>query len=313
MKDDTYDDIAAIISSQDKDQITLSNTTHNTIDQTIENTNTNTTTSNLAQDALCHVSTATNTTTVSTEVGSEDVNEFRRKFRRVNVAEHQSVIVDDMGPIWGDIALGLSADSDVLLFPSDDAVDAEDFDWFCRSTIQLLDQSSSSMNNRTTIETATRISSNIQSNSVSSHSSNNLTNSDATTSSSLNTNKKWRLVVLEASWMHAKGVYRKINLYREKYKLPPIPCVRLNDITGQYWKFHEQGHAAVSSIEAIAYAAKAAGSTDETFHKLLTLFRLQKYRVLKRIRDGGKPPKAIKISGTGPGSWDSVLARALDE
>lgn len=219
-------------------------------------------------------------TTIDASSSTEEANEFRRKFRRVNISKHKSAIVDGLVPVWGDVALGLCADTDVLLFPAADATDADDFDW-----------------------TRTKFSSNSNSSSENINSNNN--------SESIGNPRKWRLIVLEASWLHAKSVYRKINFYREEHKLPPIPCVRLKDITGQYWKFHEQGHAAVSSIEAIAYAAKAAGATEDTFQTLLTLFRLQKYRVLKRIKDGGRPPKAIKISGSGTGSWDTILHDAL--
>ena len=89
-------------------------------------------------------------------------------------------------------------------------------------------------------------------------------------------------------------------------------------ITGQYWRFQEHGHSAVSTIEAIAHtaltAARAMNNTcmasknesdcDKLFESLLLLFQVQKYRVLKRVSsEGGRAPKAIKVSGVGLGDW----------
>ena len=93
-------------------------------------------------------------------------------------------------------------------------------------------------------------------------------------------------------------------------------------ITGQYWRFQEHGHSAVSTIEAIAHtaltAARARAVTntciaskkesdcdcDKLFESLLLLFQVQKYRVLKRVSsEGGRAPKAIKVSGVGLGDW----------
>ena len=42
----------------------------------------------------------------------------------------------------------------------------------------------------------------------------------------------------------------------------------------------------MSTIEAIAHTAHAAGLDDQSFHNLLLLFRLQKLRVLDRVRQG---------------------------
>ena len=43
---------------------------------------------------------------------------------------------------------------------------------------------------------------------------------------------------------------------------------------------------------------------------LLTLFRLQKLRVLGRVKEGGKAPKAVRVSGEGLGAWGSIPAPA---
>ncbi len=39
---------------------------------------------------------------------------------------------------------------------------------------------------------------------------------------------------------------------------------------------------------------------------LLVLFRVQKYRVLKKIDEGGKIPRAVEVSGCGVGSWKEL-------
>ena len=122
----------------------------------------------------------------------------------------------------------------------------------------------------------------------------------------VNLDKK-RLVVIEASWEHGKSVANRINIYRRQFGLLPLQYVRLSSLTGQYWKFQNEGLSAVSSIEAIAYTALEAGCSQDTFENLLTLFRLQKYRVLSRLVEGGKPPKAIKVSGDGMRSWEDLL------
>ena len=180
----------------------------------------------------------------------------------------------DKVPAWADIVTSLDPDRDVLLFPCDNAVDAKAFDWNYNHS-----QSSSS----TAAPTTT-------------HDSN--SNSDATSSSdignrNMSTSKvrKRRLVVVEATWQHGKVVANRINKYRKAHSLPPIPCVKLSNITGSYWRFQDQGHSAVSSIEAIAHTAVEAGSNIDVYNTLLTLFRLQKYRVLSSIQNGGKVPK----------------------
>jgi hypothetical protein len=110
-------------------------------------------------------------------------------------------------------------------------------------------------------------------------------------------------VVLEASWNYGKGMAQQVRTHRASVGLPPLRCVQLTDITGQYWKFQTMGHSAVSTIEAIAHTAGAAGSAAETVETLLLLFQLQKFRVLKRIEDGGKAPRAVEVSGAGLGCW----------
>jgi hypothetical protein len=72
----------------------------------------------------------------------------------------------------------------------------------------------------------------------------------------------------------------------------------------QYWRFHEEGHSAVSTIEAVAHAATAAGCPNA--ETLLLLFRLQRFRVLTHVDSGAKLPRAMMVGGTGDGGWSSV-------
>jgi hypothetical protein len=123
---------------------------------------------------------------------------------------------------------------------------------------------------------------------------------------------RWRLVVLEASWNYGKGMAMQLRQHRESVGLPPLQCVQLTDVTGQYWKFQTMGHAAVSTIEAIAYTARAAGIADKDVQNMLVLFQLQKYRVLQRIEKGGKVPRAVQVSGAGLGCWKE-LTDCLDD
>eukprot|EP01042_Synura_sphagnicola_P004087 gene4087-5146_t len=71
--------------------------------------------------------------------------------------------------------------------------------------------------------------------------------------------QRWRLVVLEASWHHGKSMARRIVEVRRSLGLPALTFVSLpSDAVGEYWRFHEEGHSSVSTIEAINHAAVAA-------------------------------------------------------
>lgn len=115
---------------------------------------------------------------------------------------------------------------------------------------------------------------------------------------------KWRLVVLEGAWNAGKTMAKQIVDHRNKVGLPPLHCVILTDVIGEYWRFQANGHSAVSTIEAIAHAAREAGLSPSEHKDLLLLFRLQKYRVLTNVKVGAKIPKAISVQGSGPGSWE---------
>jgi len=149
------------------------------------------------------------------------------------------------GESWEPVIASLNADTDIVLFPSSDAVPATEFQW------------------------------NVEGNS---------------------SDKKWRVVVLEASWQNGKTMARQIKEHRESLGLPPLIYISLSNIVGQYWRFHNEGNSAVSTIEAITHCAKIAGLSDEDCTSLLLLFNLQKYRVQMRFNAEGKVPRAIHVN-----------------
>lgn len=118
--------------------------------------------------------------------------------------------------------------------------------------------------------------------------------------------QRWRLLVLEASWGYAKAMSQQIVNYRKQHNLPPLRSVSLHNVVGQYWRFQSEGHSAVSTIEAIAHTARTAGSTEQDENDLLTLFKVQKHRVLGNLKVGAKVPRAMEVSGAGTGSWKEV-------
>lgn len=174
--------------------------------------------------------------------------------------------------LWQEIVESWDADRDVLLFPYSDSVPADEFQW----------KAEVPPSSNTTSEVA----------------------SDSAIV------RKRRLLVLEASWQHAKAMSQRIVDHRKAKGLPPIPSVILKDITGEYWRFQTVGQSAVSTIEAIAHAACAAGCPRETADNLLALFKLQKYRVIKNT-ETKKTPRAMEVTGVGLGSWKEVCS--IDE
>jgi hypothetical protein len=66
-------------------------------------------------------------------------------------------------------------------------------------------------------------------------------------------------VVLEGSWSYCCTMATQIAQYRAAQKLAPLRSVTLrSNITGEYWRFHDKGHSAVSTIEAIAHTAEVS-------------------------------------------------------
>lgn len=205
---------------------------------------------------------------------------------------------------WKNLVETLDHTRDVLLFPCEDAVRAEEFPWH-----QLPVQPQRAVERRDTGNAAA-------SREVSSapllRAEDVTITQETDKTQTTNPGTRWRLVVLEASWNYGKGMAQQLRQHRESVGLPPLRCVQLTDVTGQYWKFQTMGHAAVSTIEAIAYTAQAAGMSQSDVQTMLLLFKLQKYRVIQRIEGGGKVPRAVQVSGAGLGSWKE-LTDCLDE
>lgn len=118
------------------------------------------------------------------------------------------------------------------------------------------------------------------------------------------TSVRKRLVVLEATWNGGKTMARTIIEIRRKLRLPNLTFVTLNctGISGQYWRFQEEGKEAVCTIEAISHTAATAGMPSKEVEVLLTLFNVQKCRVYNQIDKGGKIPRAMEVSG----SWKEL-------
>jgi hypothetical protein len=218
---------------------------------------------------------------------------------------------------WEAVIERLDPEIDVLLFPYPHSIPAETFSWSMNSSNGTRSNSEergemkmmgSDTNqpciNRNNTSAADTVNEEI---SQTSNSANFPMGMDHINNTNKIKAKKKRLIVLEASWNYAKTMAQQIIEYREKLHLPAIPSIILHDVTGQYWRFHAEGHAAVSTIEAIAHTAKAANINEYEVDKLLTLFRVQKYRVLKNCQTK-KVPRAIEVSGVGIGSWKEVVA-----
>jgi hypothetical protein len=185
---------------------------------------------------------------------------------------------------WQKVVEKLDAENDVLLFPFPTAIPADQFDWQRIGRTPLADEK------KTTEEE------NFPKQGEEDHSTN---------------TKPWRLVVLEASWGYGKTMAQQILDHRKAKNLPPMKSVILTNITGEYWRFQSEGHSAVSTIEAVAHTAKAAGMNEKDFNDLLILFRLQKYRVIKHtFEEGGKVPRAMEVAGDGTHSWKNVFVIA---
>ena len=174
----------------------------------------------------------------------------------------------DKSPLdWQELVEHLDPSQDVLLYPSSDSIFVEQFDWHHEEV----------KSNKGIIKT------------------------DAIE----DTQKRWRLIVLEGSWNYSKYMAESINKRRRDLDLPPIKCVMLNcNTVGKYWRFHEEGHSAVSTIEAIAHTATAAGLKEYEVTSLLLLFNYQKAQVFRNmLAENQRVPKAVSVDGFGQCSW----------
>lgn len=169
--------------------------------------------------------------------------EDKQKGKKYNSNLLRSKAADGRLPAWADVVLSLSAESDVLLYPADEhAVDAHCFPWRQRRphihpyTHQLLSQTMNDENDNSCSSSDTSNNSHISSSSssISCSGSGSSGNNIACSSRGGDDSSKWRVVVLEASWQHAKTMFSKIAALRARHSLPPLPCVKLCDITGNH-------------------------------------------------------------------------------
>lgn len=180
---------------------------------------------------------------------------------------------------WEDTVRSLDADVDILVFPGDDSIDISNFDWTTGP------KSSSSSSSPPPAAAAAC--------------------SSSSSSRFVGDQERYRIVMIEASWQRGLTMSRQLIQTREQLHLPPLRMISLpNGIVGKYWRYHEMGNSAVSTIEAIGYAAQAAGVSEKQLATLLLLFRLQRHRVMDNIHaHGAKIPRAIAVSGFGDGDW----------
>ena len=225
-----------------------------------------------------------------------------------------------VGRNWRAVVESLNPERDVLLFPGDDAILAEEFPWTYTSLeaagLHAAD-SHCGESQKNLLQDADAVPegaepSQQQEPDQQQQQKEQQQQQQQQEEQSLVRQTRWRLVVLEASWTYGKGMARQIVQHRARCGLPPIRLVALSGIVGQYWKFQEVGQSALSTIEAIAAAAGAAGLGADEIQALLVLFRLQKFRVLQRVNDSGKVPKGIDVRGCGLGSWEELTA-AIDD
>eukprot|EP00598_Pedospumella_elongata_P008545 CAMPEP_0184994894 /NCGR_PEP_ID=MMETSP1098-20130426/51083_1 /TAXON_ID=89044 /ORGANISM="Spumella elongata, Strain CCAP 955/1" /LENGTH=549 /DNA_ID=CAMNT_0027521055 /DNA_START=20 /DNA_END=1669 /DNA_ORIENTATION=+ len=202
-----------------------------------------------------------------------------------NSENSQNTTKSELREEWQQVVESLDHTRDVVLFPCDTAQQAEAFPWSECPHIHHIDIAGETEGEEEVVKSQETHPKDVEPARVS---------------------PRWRLVVLEANWNYGKHMALQIRQHRALLGLPPLHFVQLSNITGQYWKFQTEGHAAVSTIEAIAHTAGAAGCSSDTVDAMLTLFLLQKHRVLKRIEMGGKVPRAVEVSGAGLGSWKDL-------
>ena len=148
-------------------------------------------------------------------------------------------------------------------------------------------------------------------------------------------------MVLEASWNNSKAMFKQIQEGLLARGSPPLRTVALQGLKGTYWKFHNEGSSAVSTIEAVVHFLRelqgvslslsqsqrggaggptapepepesmpSYGKTNKSdFSSLLWPFEYDRARLFRRIESGvGKVPRTVAVEGTGIGSWRPYLA-----
>lgn len=227
---------------------------------------------------------------------------------------------------WKKIVLSLDSKSDLLLYPSDDAVRADRYNWALPLDCISETKGSEGVNGLASAMSTLNMS--------------------LESPKQLSTRTRRRIVLLEGPWEGAKTLARQLLELREEMGLPPLTYLTLPDgITGRYWRLQHVGSSAVSTIEAIAHVAwsavytcardyhgtypatktddilgvetecavdeEAARTADACRNALLLLFNLQRFRVLESLKTGKRVPVAIATSHSGGFEtfWDGYMRR----
>ena len=146
----------------------------------------------------------------------------------------------DIDAKWGAMVSSLDPNRDVILFPSDNAVCASKFVW-TESFIEV--EEGLEIENKSNVSNNNDNNNDNNSNNDNDYNNNDNNNNESSSSSrsSRSTRHRWRLIVLEASWQHGKTMHRQLTAYRQLKGLPALRSVIINGVTGQYWRFHEEG------------------------------------------------------------------------
>ena len=177
---------------------------------------------------------------------------------------------------WAEVARSFDYDHDIVLFPCENSMDIQDLNW-CNSCDDVADEMVEQFENMS-LSTIDR-----------GHSSDNTSKNSAFS----------RLILIESTWGGAKTIVSSLQHVRSVLGLPALRCASLPEsIHGLYWKLQRVGSSAVSTIEALSHAALACGCSAGEAETLLTLFYLQRYRVMKKVEKGqGRVPKAVDVRG----------------
>jgi len=206
---------------------------------------------------------------------------YRGPEGRKRGGEDEEVAWEGQRSEWVDMLCSFDHDRDVLLFPCKGAIPVNELDWSCGGSSDGVGGGGVD---------------------------------EAEEEAKRKSRRRRRLVVIESSWNNGKTMANQLYAGRIALGLPPLVCVTLGSeeeegkgaVVGTYWRFHNEGKSAVSTIEAIAHVARATGTSEQHISDLLLLFEVQKQRVFDRVLSGGRAPRAIVVQGQGVGSWKEL-------
>lgn len=240
---------------------------------------------------------------------------------------------------WREIVSSLDSEMDLMLYPAEGAVPADEFDWTALVKSGPADTAVDTLGGalgRVAIESEERGGPGKDRNEESGIS--------GTTS-----RRRRRIVLIEGPWEGAKTLAKQLIDLREELGLPPLTYLTMQEgVTARYWRLQHMGSSAVSTIEAIAHVVSAAvysisllsaskhdeelegqllndaanpheatrdteaiAAADKCRRALLVLFNLQRYRVFRNVKGGARVPAAMAVSKSGGFEtfWDRYLAR----